>query len=784
MTVSSQTSNETFFGNGVTVTWPLPFRFFQNSDIQASLVNPATQVSTPLVLGTDYTLTGAGLPEQFGTAPGTITTTIAVANGMELYVERVMGVEQLTDIINQGEFFPEVHEDVFDRLTMLIQQGMTGIGRALRRPIGKSYFDAESRRIANVADPTEQADAANLRSVQAYVDLAIAGVVGGFGWFLQAGAGAVQRTFQSKMRERISPEDYGAVGDGIADDTNAALRAHAYAETIGASVIYGAGKTYVCGNFQHDKSRAVGSNSYWNIGGTLIPIPNSANETMGEVTYYVSPAGSNTTNNGLSALTPFRTLQHAVNKTPGVIRHRTKIKLSDGIHNEGSALTDPIPGASTVREVRCLVQGKQINGRELFVIEGNTSDKSLCVIQHNDVYSAVYAEETNGVTVKDVTTDFSLNPAACISIFQHRKGSMRLSDITFKGNDFPGSQAIVGETGAFIETGGAIRIEKVERGMVALEAIISHIGTSIYHDGGTAPAPRTFETGSYGQIYIFTGTLTGVNLQRLVWGKTGYVLCSPSSGSASLSSYAFDVEAGTTLVARNVTVNGGARGLNAVAADATLENCTLTNQTTAAIVSENSNVRVSGGAISGAGGIAALIDLMDSNFRLSGAATVSGGFRHIRGQNSRIRIAAGAFSGGSIQFDITGGSIRLEGVSGSPVTLGGYSANAMLLKSTELQIGYCNITNPAGLVAILGKGLAMENIGGLNISGGNYSIELHQNSSYTGESTVASSFTGANTGLVMRRGSQAYYRSSSHSFTGTTTPASAVAGEYSRFEAF
>lgn len=180
MTVSSQTSTETFFGNGVTTTWPLPFRFFQNSDIQASLVDPATQTSTPLVLGTDYTLTGAGLPEQFGTAPGTITTVVPVANGKELYVERVMAVEQLTDIINQGEFFPEIHEDVFDRVVMLIQQGNAGLARALLRPVGKNYYDAEGRQIKSLADPTEPQDAATMLWAQQYV-----------GSVIQAGTGSM-----------------------------------------------------------------------------------------------------------------------------------------------------------------------------------------------------------------------------------------------------------------------------------------------------------------------------------------------------------------------------------------------------------------------------------------------------------------------------------------------------------------------------------------------------------------------------------------------------------------
>lgn len=37
--------------------------------------------------------------------------------------------------------------------------------------------------------------------------------------FIQSGEGAVQRTLQDKGREIISPEDFGAIGDGIADDS-------------------------------------------------------------------------------------------------------------------------------------------------------------------------------------------------------------------------------------------------------------------------------------------------------------------------------------------------------------------------------------------------------------------------------------------------------------------------------------------------------------------------------------------------------------------------------------
>ena len=136
MTVSSQTNNETFIGNGVTTIWDLPFRFFSNDQIFVYLIDPVALTTTPMVLGTDYTLTGAGLPEQFGTAPGKLTTTAPVASLKHLFVERVMEIEQLTDIVNQGRFFPEVHEDVFDRLTMLIQQSDANSRGAIRVAIG------------------------------------------------------------------------------------------------------------------------------------------------------------------------------------------------------------------------------------------------------------------------------------------------------------------------------------------------------------------------------------------------------------------------------------------------------------------------------------------------------------------------------------------------------------------------------------------------------------------------------------------------------------------------
>ncbi len=203
MTVSTEVDHNEYTGNGATTSFPYTFRIFKKSDLVVQVSDLNGNV-TELVLDTGYTVTGAGTYSG-----GSVVLPSPLAAGWRITIDRVLDVVQETDLRNQGKFFPEVHEDAFDYLTMLIQQCFGWFRRALMKPsLLAKYYDAKQNKISNLADPSLEQDAVNNRSMRNYVDAAIAGVVGGFGWFIQYGSGAVYRTFQDKMRDNVNALDF------------------------------------------------------------------------------------------------------------------------------------------------------------------------------------------------------------------------------------------------------------------------------------------------------------------------------------------------------------------------------------------------------------------------------------------------------------------------------------------------------------------------------------------------------------------------------------------------
>ncbi|QDL30776.1 hypothetical protein [Serratia liquefaciens] len=168
MTVSTEISREEYTGNGVTTDFDYRFRVFSADELVVAVADTTENIST-LVLNTDYTVTGAG-----SRTGGKVKLVNPLANAWRISIERDLPVTQETDVRNQGNFFPEVHEDAFDKLTMLIQQAFGVFGLALRKPNWLArYYDAKGNRIVNLGNPVNGQDAATKQYVDSTND----------GWF-------------------------------------------------------------------------------------------------------------------------------------------------------------------------------------------------------------------------------------------------------------------------------------------------------------------------------------------------------------------------------------------------------------------------------------------------------------------------------------------------------------------------------------------------------------------------------------------------------------------------
>lgn len=155
MTVSTVVDHNDYTGNGVTTSFPYTFRIFEKSDLAVSVVDLDENI-TVLVLDTDYTVTGAG-----GYTGGNVVLTTPLITGWQISIARELEPTQETDLRNQGKFFAEVHEDAFDKLTMLIQQVRSMFRLALRKPTSiANWYDALNNYIRNLKDPRDPQDAA------------------------------------------------------------------------------------------------------------------------------------------------------------------------------------------------------------------------------------------------------------------------------------------------------------------------------------------------------------------------------------------------------------------------------------------------------------------------------------------------------------------------------------------------------------------------------------------------------------------------------------------------
>jgi len=268
MTISSTTRIAgPFIGNGTASVFPFTFKVFAAADLDVVRLNISTGVETTLVLNSDYSVTLNG---DQNTNPGGSITLLAgvLATGYTLVITSDIANLQPTDLTNQGGFYPEVITDALDRATIQIQQ-ISDIGdRTLKIPITDGSLNMELPSTSNRASKYLVFDANGLPAISAgsgtdtalrtdlgnqTVASAGAGLVG----FRQASASSVGRTVLARMRDVVSVKDFGAVGDGLADDTAAIQAAVDSLAATGGTVHFPTG-TYLI-------ARTAGTNENYGL---------------------------------------------------------------------------------------------------------------------------------------------------------------------------------------------------------------------------------------------------------------------------------------------------------------------------------------------------------------------------------------------------------------------------------------------------------------------------------------------------------------------------------------
>ena len=233
MTISNQTTRISAVGAGAVLAIPYSFSTTQSGDLTVIQRVISTGVSTTLAETTDYTAT-------YGESGGTVTTINSIAATDQVHVIRRTPRTQTLDLVQGGSFNAENIEDATDKNTKLINENYDRSTRTAKFPdtdpsssIGDfpNSIDRLSKTLTFDSNGKPTASSTNTSTTVSYSTI---------GTNIAEAADAA--TVRGLIGTNIDVEDYGAVGDGVTDDTAALADAFAAADGQGKKVIFHSGE--------------------------------------------------------------------------------------------------------------------------------------------------------------------------------------------------------------------------------------------------------------------------------------------------------------------------------------------------------------------------------------------------------------------------------------------------------------------------------------------------------------------------------------------------------------
>lgn len=201
-----------YTGNGAQTSFPYTFPIFRDADIVVS-VNGDVQIG-------NYTVSNAGQ-----TSGGSVIFNTAPADQAVVTLERRLPLQRISDFLEGGELSAQSLNAEFDYLTACAQQLQHDASVMLHFAKAENMPTAQLPPKNTRADKVLGFDGDGAMTVYETSDTYAAPSV------TVSGSGAVSRGLDNKIKDFISVKDFGALGDGIADDRAAiqnALNAHAH----------------------------------------------------------------------------------------------------------------------------------------------------------------------------------------------------------------------------------------------------------------------------------------------------------------------------------------------------------------------------------------------------------------------------------------------------------------------------------------------------------------------------------------------------------------------------